>query len=1165
MSVRESVPSVVEEFIRRWEPSGAGERANYVSFINELCEVLGVPRPDPAREEDAENAYVYERAVTFRNPDGTSSTGRIDLYRRNCFVLEAKQGSGGEASTEGGPLAVVAPAAAGARRRGRKGTAVRGTRGWDDAMLKAKGQAEAYARALPETEPLPPFLVVVDVGYSIELYSDFARSGKNYLPFPEARGHRIGLRELVREEVRERLRAVWLDPLGLDPSRRSARVTRRVAEQLAELARSLEESGHEPAEVASFLMRAIFTMFAEDVRLLPAGKFTELLERLRGRAEGFSETMRALWQGMSAGGFSPVLMETLLRFNGGLFESADALPLDEAQLALLVEASRADWKDVEPAIFGTLLERALDPLERHKLGAHYTPRAYVERLVLPAVVEPLREEWEAARVAAVAEAKAGRVDEAVRLVREFHQRLCRVRVLDPACGSGNFLYVTLEHMKRIEGEVLDLLETFGERQVALEHTGRTVDPHQLLGLEVNPRAAAIADLVLWIGYLQWHFRTRGNVMPPEPVLQKFNNVECRDAVLAYDRVEPLTDDEGRAVTRWDGRTHKHHPATGEEVPDETARTPVMRYINPRKAEWPEADFIVGNPPFIGGWKIRQSLGDGYVEALWSVYKEIPQKADYVTYWWSKAAEKTRKQETRRFGLITTNSIAQIFQRRVLAQHIDATESPLRLVMAIPDHPWVDTESAAAVRVAMTVGEKRVYDAAHRAKLGQVIEESDDEESVKVKFEEVPQLNSSLSPGVNLDEAVPLASNESICSPGVQLYGAGFIVSPEEVASWGEEARQAVASGVLRLYVNGRDITGNSRKAYVIDFFELNHNQAARMYARLFQRVLDRVKPERDQNRRKPIREKWWRFGWERPVWRQSVAGLSRFITTPETSKHRFFVFLDESILPDNMLINIALDDAYFIGVLTSRIHVTWALAAGGTLEDRPRYNKTRCFEPFPFPDCTDEQKARIRELGEALDAHRKRQQAQHPRLTITDMYNVLERLRAGEPLTDKERFTHEAGLVSVLRQIHDELDAAVFDAYGWPHSLADEEILQRLVRLNAERAREERQGLVRWLRPDFQNPDAAPAQATLGIEDPRADTAAAPAAARRRPSWPKSLPEQVKAVRAALAAHPGDATAAQLARAFTRAPVERVGEILQTLASLGQAREIAPGAGRYVA
>ena len=231
----------------------------------------------------------------------------------------------------------------------------------------------------------------------------------------------------------------------------------------------------------------------------------------------------------------------------------------------------------------------------------------MERLVIPTVIEPLREEWTGVHSAAFALHEQGKDSEAIRLVSAFQVRLANIRVLDPACGSGNFLYVTLEHLKRLEGEVLDILESLGQRQTLLALEGVSVDPHQLLGLELNPRAAAIAETVLWIGYLQWHFRTHGSVNPPEPIIRDFRNIQCRDAVLAYERMEWVTDEAGRPVTRWDGRTTKTHPVTGEAVPDERARVPLERYVNPRRAEWPEADFVVGNPPFIGAGTMRRAL------------------------------------------------------------------------------------------------------------------------------------------------------------------------------------------------------------------------------------------------------------------------------------------------------------------------------------------------------------------------------------------------------------------------------------------------------------------------------------------------------------------------------------------------------------------------------
>jgi hypothetical protein len=794
----------VETFVARWKESGAAERANCQPFLSELCDVLGVERPQPAQADDARNAYVFERAVTFHYGDGSTSRGSIDLYKRGCFVLEAKQGSeraAGEATPVGG--AATTPAT---RGRGRRGTAVRGTQGWDVAMQRARGQAEQYVRALPPSEGNPPFLVVVDVGYSFEIYSDFSRAGKTYVPFPDARSHRILLEELKREDVRERLRLIWTDPPALDPSRRSARVTREVAEQLAALARSLEETGYAPERVANFLMRAIFTMFAEDVHLIPPDSFTNALEEVKRRGiEIFPDEISSLWKTMNSGGYSSVIKTKLIQFNGGLFEECEALPLNLSQLDLLIAASRADWKDVEPAIFGTLLERALNPRERHKLGAHYTPRAYVERLVMPTIIEPLRQEWESVLAAAVTLANAGRLDEAADEAKAFHRRLCRVRVLDPACGSGNFLYVTLEHLKRLEGEVLDALHGFGESQIVLEETGLTVDPHQLLGIEVNPRAAAITDLVLWIGYLQWHFRTRGEVLPPEPVIKRFHNIECRDAVLAYDRVEEVRDENGAVVTRWDGRTYKRHPVTGEDVPDETARVPLLRYVNPRKAEWPEADYVAGNPPFIGNKRMRFVLGDGYVEALRKTYKDVPDTVDYVMYWWEQAANLLAQKHIRQFGFITTNSITQPFNRRIIENYLNSN-ADLLISFAIPDHPWVDSASGAAVRIAMSV----VKRGTEQGVLAKVIEEevnSDGSSEVTLNFSK-GSIHSDLTVGVNVTELTPLLANTKLSGQGVIVLGEGFLLTVEDAVKLIE--KEPSAKPFIKRYRNGKDITQTSR-------------------------------------------------------------------------------------------------------------------------------------------------------------------------------------------------------------------------------------------------------------------------------------------------------------------------------------------------------------------
>ena len=559
----------LEAFLARWgDGDGGQERANYALFLSELCDVLDVPRPDQASHDAATNAYAFERAVTFREPDGSTARGRIDLYKRGSFVLEAKQSrrpGGAKAIPEQGDLLLAeepAPAPRGKRNA---------SRAWDALMMNARRQAEDYAKALPLSEGWPPFLIVCDVGHCFEIYADFSGQGKNYAQFPDRQGFRIFLEDLRSDDIRERLRLIWLDPHKLDPTKIAAKATREIAERLAKISKHLEDAKgkdgkklHDPEAVALFLMRCLFTMFAEDVELLPKGSFRDVLKKCVDNPSLFPRLVGQLWEAMDTGGFSFALERDVKKFNGYLFKNRTVFALPREEIGELFEAAKADWKQVEPAIFGTLLEQALNPAERRKLGAHYTPRAYVERLVVATVLEPLKAEW--ANVQATAETKraSGDAKGAQAEIQAFHERLCETKILDPACGTGNFLYVSLELMKRLEGEVLEALASLSEQARFAGYELKTIDPHQFLGLEVNPRAAAIAELVLWIGFLQWHFRTRGGV-PPEPILKDFKTIKVTDAVLSWSATVLARDENGRPLERTD--------AEGNQVE-------VYRYANP---------------------------------------------------------------------------------------------------------------------------------------------------------------------------------------------------------------------------------------------------------------------------------------------------------------------------------------------------------------------------------------------------------------------------------------------------------------------------------------------------------------------------------------------------------------------------------------------------------
>ncbi len=697
-------PADIEAFIGRWEKSGGSELANFQPFANELCDLLGVQKPDPAQEEVECNDYVFERRVDYKFDDGTTARRRIDLYKRDCFVMEAKQSAKRVKTRKADPQQPeLIPEDA---TQTKAGAATRGTGRWDKVMRAAKRQAEDYARALPKEHGWPPFILVVDVGYAIEVYADFSGQGKNYSQFPDRESHSIPLSGLRDQAIRDRLRAIWSAPHSLDPAKHSAEVTRDIAERLARIALNLEGKYH-PKEVAEFLMRCLFTMFAEDVGLLPEKGFEKLLGEMVETPQHFVPAVENLWQAMDEGNYSPYLNATLKRFNGALFRNRKAVAIEKDDIQELYIAAGRDWREVEPAIFGTLLERALDKRERSKLGAHYTPRAYVERLVVPTIIEPLRTDWEEALARAHEQEGEGKHDAALRTIRDFHHRLCTTRVLDPACGTGNFLYVSLELMKRLEGEVLDALDQLGEPELGprLAMEGETVSPSQFYGLELNPRAVAPADLVLWIGYLKWQLRTVKADQIAEPILHAYGTIKEQDAILAWDKQELLCDENGVPLTRWDGYSTTIHPITGEEIPDEDATVELFRYENPRPAKWPDADFIVGNPPFIGkGEDMRTNLGDGYVDAIRAAYVNVPASADFVLYWWYRCAQLLQGENIARFGLITTNSISQIFNRKILERKLYFSPK-ISLVWTVPDHPWVTAAGSAAVRIAMTVCEK----------------------------------------------------------------------------------------------------------------------------------------------------------------------------------------------------------------------------------------------------------------------------------------------------------------------------------------------------------------------------------------------------------------------------------------------------------------------------
>ena len=1067
----------LDDLLKKWlGKEGGSERANYQMFLTELAQALGLPAPDP--KGSGLGDYQFEAPVKSEAALGGKGTSRVDLYKRNCFILEAKQSQlkPGEAlppdapepSPEpvydlfGNPVGFEKPKGKGPPR-------------YDRLMADARLQAERYALALPGDHKAPPFLIVCDIGRAFELYFDWSGNGRGYGFFPDRQNYRIALEDLASDRkinglqltAREVLSAIWTDPGSIDPRLRAAEVTRDIAIRLSRVAAALEKQQRDlrpgDAEIALgieatslFLMRMLFCMFAEDVELLPKDSFKRFLADAKGRSGQFWRAGLAdLWSKMNQP--DPLnrywsFGDAVVRyFNGNLFASAQIFDLSDEFKGELLVAAQKDWRAVEPAIFGTLLEQVLTEADRARLGAHYTPRAYVERLVDATVMEVLRPEWEGVRDAARAAHEAGDDGTALEHVRAFHEKLVAVHVLDPACGTGNFLYVAMEELLRLEGEALQLAAEFG---LALEPL---VHPNQFLGLELNPRAAVIAELVLWIGWLRHRLANHPESIG-EPVLPPLTNIN-QGTHGGYDSVLART-------------------PTGE--PDSE---------NPRRPVWPEADFIVGNPPFIGGKDIRRRLDaehPGYAEALWKANPHVPASADFVMQWWDRAADILTRPGTRlrRFGLVTTNSITQVFSRRVIERYLSSgkgeeSQSKLSLVLAIPDHPWIRANpDAAAVRIAMTVSEAGV----HEGRLIDIFSEAklDTDEPELGERIAVGRINADLTLGTDVTQLRSLKANDGLSSPGVKLHGAGFIVTPAQAKSLGLGVREGLEA-YIRPYLNGRDLLQRSRSVMVIDFYGLSEKEAADRFPDVYQHLLRTVWEEHDEegrpiprkgrkyNARESYQRLWWLFGEPRSEWRAAVVGLSRYIATTETSKHRIFQFLDSTVLPDNMIIAIASDDAFHLGVLQSRTSVEWALSQGATLEDRPRYSKSRCFDPFPFPDPKPKQRQTIAEIAERLDESRRQALTENEKLTMTGLYNLVEAVRAGALLPEQEQAAVRAR-ARIIAKLHDDLDVAVAAAYGWPADLAPNEIVTRVVALNAERAAEERAGKVRWLRPDYQEP-----------------------------------------------------------------------------------------------
>jgi type II restriction/modification system DNA methylase subunit YeeA len=920
-----------QDFVTKWRKTDLSERSAVQQHFLDLCRLVGHEAPadfDPTGKE-----FTFEMGTE----KSTGGQGWADVAKIHYFGWEYK--------------------------------------GKHADLDKAYQQLLQYRESLQN----PPLLVVSDTERII-IHTNFTDTPKKVVE--------LTLDDLLTGDGLRTLRAVFFEPNSFRPQLTTQQVTQKAAEEFSRLAALLQKYGAEPQKAAHFLIRLLFCLFAEDIGLLPAGIIKRLVDQTRRRPKDFSEGLGQLFGKMAKGGLFGA--DRIVQFNGGLFDDDTVLDLDSDGLDILARVDRLDWSSIEPSIFGTLFERGLDPSKRSQIGAHFTGKDDIVLIVEPVLMWPLRARWETIKAEAVAladerdQAKGQRRTNLDRQLRDlligFATELAKVRVLDPACGSGNFLYIALRLLLDLWKDVSTRLSEYGFPRL-IPSPDVAPSPAQLHGIEINGYAYELAQSTIWIGYVQW-LQDNGFGFPPEPILRPLVTIQHMDAILAYDA-------EGKPV----------------------------------EPEWPAADVVVGNPPFLGDKKMRAEMGSGYVEALRQLYNgRVPGGADLVCYWFEKARAQLASGDLKRAGLLATQGIRG-GANRVVLNRIKETGD---IFWAQSDRDWV--LDGAAVNVSM-VG----FDAGIQSMR-------------ELDGRSVLAINADLTASADLTSAMPLTENFGLAFIGTQKGGPFDIsstVAAEMIRQQGNPNGRS-NSDVVRTWINGSDLTGRPRNMWVIDFGSSMPIEEAAKFEAPFEYVKKHVYPVREHLRRENHRKYWWIHAESRPGMRMALRTLGRYIATPRVSKHRLFVWQPAKTLTDSAAVVIARDDDYFLGMLQSRPHEIWALRKGTALEDRPRYTPTSTFDTFPFPfppghepqddpgvRAIAEAAAELVKLRDAWLNPPGTSEADLKKRTLTNLYN--------------QRPTW-------LDNAHRRLDEAVFEAYGWPVDLSEDEILARLLALNLDRA-----------------------------------------------------------------------------------------------------------------
>ena len=958
-SPREYFRVTPHAFIAKWRDATLKERSAAQEHFLDLCRLLD--EPTPAEADPTGATYCFERGAR----KDTGGDGWADVWKRHCFAWEYK-----------------------------------GQRANLDAAF---AQLRQYALALEN----PPLLIVSDLR-RFRIRTNWTNS--------VSRTYEFDLDDLTDRAVRDRLKWAFSDPERLRPGETRRALTERAAAAFAAVAQTLRARGHDPPVVAHFVNRLVFCMFADDVGLLPDHMFTRMLRQAQRTPAQFTELAAELFRVMAAGG--RVGFEAVAWFNGGLFDDGAALPLEAADIETVLTAADLDWSEIDPSILGTLFERGLDPGNRAQLGAHYTDRDKIMLLVEPVVIRPWLAEWDAAKAdlaAALGRVEAAtspavrtkRLNAAERRYRAFLNRLRAFTVLDPACGSGNFLYLALQALKDLEHRVQLEAEALGFQRAFPE-----IGPANVKGLEINPYAAELARVSVWIGEIQW-MRRNGFYESRDPILKPLDTIECRDAILTPDGTEP---------------------------------------------KWPEADVVIGNPPFMGTKLQIRQLGEEYVSRLRSTYtKRVPAGADLVCYWFEKAGRQIASGKAARVGLVATNSIRGGWNLPALQSATDGH----RIFEAWGDEPWVN--DGAAVRVSLICFARCDDDSVSTPRLdGQPVDEIHTDLTANRDHQ-----------GVDLTLARRLPANARVAFVANQK-GGPFDISGSQAREWlllPANPNGRTNADVLKPWVNGMDLTRRPAGKWIVDFGWTMSDADAALYEEPFRWVKEHVYPMRSTVRRKAHRERWWRHADPRPGMWAALGNLSRCIATPTVAKHRLFVWCDARICPDHQLIVIARDDDTTFGILHSRFHEVWSLRLGTSLEDRPRYTPTTTFETFPFPDgltpntpaadyAADPRAAAIADTAQRLVELRDRW------LNPPEWVEWLHEPVPGYPTRPVPRDEAAATALKTrtltslynarptwLADAHAALDAAVATAYGWPTDISNDDALAELLALNLANGR----------------------------------------------------------------------------------------------------------------